>query len=50
MVSDRLLGLAAEAYGFDASTLALISTTTNVVYHFCRDGAPYILRLSQRPA
>jgi len=49
MVSDHLLALAAEVYGFDAHTLGFISATSNEVYHFAKDGAAYILRLSRRP-
>lgn len=49
MVSDHLLDLAAEVYGFDAHTLGFVSATSNEIYHFAKDGAAYILRFSRRP-
>jgi Ser/Thr protein kinase RdoA (MazF antagonist) len=49
MVSDHLLGVAADAYGFEASTLRFVSASTNQVYLFHKEGQPYILRFSQRP-
>ena len=50
MVSEKLLGFAAENYNFDKATLNFISDSTNQIYMFHKDGTPYILRFSERPA
>jgi len=50
MVSDHLLAFASENYGFDKSTLHFVSESTNQIYAFQKDGKPYILRFSNRPA
>jgi len=49
LVSAQLLSFAAEAYGFDASTLRFVSSSTNEVYQFRKGDRPYILRFAQRP-
>ena len=50
MVSDRLLKIASERYGFDTTTLHFISASTNEIYMFTKDSKGYILRFSQRPS
>ena len=50
MASRELQEFAATAYGFDASTLRLISNSTNEVYQFRKGDQAFILRVAQRPA
>ncbi len=49
MTNQQLLHQAAEAFGFDAATLAFISDTTNEVYRFIKNEQSCILRLSRKP-
>jgi len=50
MVSDKLLTIAANNYGFDKNTYHFISESTNQMYAFQKDGKWYIIRFSQKPA
>ena len=50
MVSINLLEFAGINYGFNKETLHFKSDSTNQIYLFQKDGKPYILRFSNRPA
>jgi Ser/Thr protein kinase RdoA (MazF antagonist) len=50
MVTESLLGFAADNYGFDKSSPRFISGSTNQIYAFQKGANWYILRFSQRPA